>query len=108
MKVFPPPRVVQIYNPGLRALHWLMAALIFVALALGVWATQLPRGGLRSEVLFFHKSIGVTLLCLVVPMETVSVQLNAIVLQLGTSTALGLGGAALFLTMLIDRRFFRI
>ena len=25
-----------------------MAALIFIALALGVWATQLPRGDLRS------------------------------------------------------------
>lgn len=53
-------------------------------------------------------AVAVTLLCLVVPMETVSVQLNSIVLELGTSTALGLGGAALFLTMLIDRRFFRI
>jgi cytochrome b561 len=65
MKAFPPPRRVQVYNPGLRALHWLMAALIFVALPLGVWASQLPRGEPRSEILFVHKSIGVTVLCLV-------------------------------------------
>ena len=65
MKAFPPPRGVQVYNPGLRALHWLMAALIFVALPLGVWASQLPRGETRSEILFVHKSIGVTVLCLV-------------------------------------------
>ncbi len=65
MKAFPPPRGVQVYNPGLRALHWLMAALIFVALALGVWASQLPHHELRSEVLFIHKSIGMTVLYLV-------------------------------------------
>jgi cytochrome b561 len=66
MKVFPPPRAAAVYNPGLRLLHWLMAALIFVALPLGVWATQVPRGPQRSEILFFHKSIGMTVLCLVV------------------------------------------
>ena len=65
MKAFPTPRAVQVYNPGLRALHWLMAALIFVALPLGVWASQLPSGRQRSEILFFHKSIGMTVLCLV-------------------------------------------
>jgi cytochrome b561 len=66
MKAFPPPREVAVYAPGLRALHWLMAALIFIGLALGVWASLLPRGAHRSEVLFFHKSIGVTVLGLVV------------------------------------------
>jgi len=50
----------------LRTFHWLMAALIFIALGLGVWATQLPRGDLRSEVLFVHKSFGITLLALIV------------------------------------------
>jgi cytochrome b561 len=65
MKAFPPPRASPVYNPGLRTLHWLMAALIFVALPLGVWASLLPRGGTRSEILFFHKSIGMTVLCLV-------------------------------------------
>lgn len=68
------------------------------------------RGAERSKMALVAaaSAIAVTLLCIVVPMETVSVQLNSIILQLGTSTALGFGGAALFLTMLVDRRFFRI
>ncbi|HEX9170910.1 MAG TPA: cytochrome b [Roseiarcus sp.] len=65
MKVFPPPRAVVVYHPGLRFLHWLMAALIFIALPLGVWASLLSRGPQRSEILFVHKSIGMTILCLV-------------------------------------------
>jgi cytochrome b561 len=65
MKIFPPPHAALVYNPGLRALHWLMAALIFVALPLGVSASLLPRGGTRSDILFVHKSIGMTVLCLV-------------------------------------------
>ena len=66
MKVFPLPREVAAYHPGLRTLHWLMAALIFVALPLGVWASLLPRGGgTRIEILFFHKSIGMTVLGLI-------------------------------------------
>jgi cytochrome b561 len=66
MKALPPPSALQIHNPGLRLLHWLMAALIFVALPLGVWASETPRGPQRSEILFFHKSIGMTVLGLVV------------------------------------------
>lgn len=66
MKAFPPPREVAAYDPGLRTLHWLMAALIFVALPLGVWASLLPSGdGVRVEILFFHKSIGVTVFGLI-------------------------------------------
>jgi cytochrome b561 len=66
MKAFPPPREVVAYDPGLRTLHWLMAALIFVALPLGVWASLLPSGGaMRVEILFFHKSIGVTVFGLI-------------------------------------------
>lgn len=65
MKSFPASDFVAVYNPALRAIHWLMAALIFIALGLGVWSTQLPRNEFRSEVLFFHKSIGVTLLALI-------------------------------------------
>src|SRR5277367_5297570 len=46
--------------------HWLMAALIFVALPLGIWASLLPSGGaMRIEILFFHKSIGVTVFGLI-------------------------------------------
>ena len=66
MKVFPLPREVAAYDPGLRTIHWLMAALIFVTLPLGVWASLLPGGSARRvEILFFHKSIGVTVLGLV-------------------------------------------
>jgi cytochrome b561 len=66
MKAFPSPRAVATYDPGLRTIHWLMAALIFVALPLGVWASLLPGGsGTRIEILFFHKSIGVTVFGLI-------------------------------------------
>jgi cytochrome b561 len=66
MKAFSPPNVVAVHHPGLRTIHWLMAALIFVALPLGVWASFLPGGdGTRIEILFFHKSIGVTVLGLI-------------------------------------------
>jgi cytochrome b561 len=65
MKAFPLPRAVAAYDPGLRTIHWLMAALIFVALPLGVSAALLPRGAMRIEILFFHKSIGVTVLGLI-------------------------------------------
>ena len=65
MKRVPPARAALVYNPGLRALHWLMAALILVALPLGVSVALLPRKGVRSELLFVHKSIGMTVLCLV-------------------------------------------
>jgi cytochrome b561 len=65
VKAFPPPRVVEAYHPILRAIHWLMALAILAAIALGVWATQLPRGDFRSEILFVHKSLGVTVFALV-------------------------------------------
>ena len=65
MKAFPLPRAVEVYDPGLRAIHWLMAALIFVALPLGVSAALAPRGAMRLEIVFFHKSIGVTVLGLI-------------------------------------------
>jgi cytochrome b561 len=66
VKAFTPARAPAVYDPGLRFLHWLMAALILVGLPLGVFASQLPRGDMRSDILFFHKSIGMTVLCLVV------------------------------------------
>jgi cytochrome b561 len=54
------------YSAPLRALHWLMAAIIFAALGLGVWSRYLPRGTpLRVELLDFHKSLGVTVLSLI-------------------------------------------
>ena len=45
MKGVPPARAALVYDPGLRALHWLMAALILVALPLGSrWRSCLAKG----------------------------------------------------------------
>jgi cytochrome b561 len=58
--------MAESYSAPLRALHWLMAAIIFVAIGLGVWATFLPRGTHpRVEILDIHKSLGLTALALV-------------------------------------------
>jgi cytochrome b561 len=43
-----------------------MALCIFSALGLGVWASELPRGAARGDVLFIHKSFGATVLFLIV------------------------------------------
>ncbi|ACA17035.1 cytochrome B561 [Methylobacterium sp. 4-46] len=53
------------YAGAPRAFHWGMAALILVALAIGVWASTLPPGtSPRRELLDLHKSIGMTVLVL--------------------------------------------
>ena len=55
------------YDATLRILHWAMAAIILVAIALGVVAAFLPRGvSPRVEILTIHKSLGMTALVLVV------------------------------------------
>ncbi len=66
MKSQPSSEFVAVYNPVFRTVHWLMALLIFCALALGVWMTQLPRGPFRGDLYFIHKSIGVAVLALIV------------------------------------------
>lgn len=54
------------YSAPLRALHWLMAAIIFAAIGFGVWSRYLPRGTpLRMELLDLHKSLGLTALALI-------------------------------------------
>jgi cytochrome b561 len=51
-----------------RAFHWSMAGLILAAVALGFWASFLPRGTpLRVELLDVHKSLGMTALLLILP-----------------------------------------
>jgi cytochrome b561 len=55
------------YSPALRWLHWGIAILIFAAIAAGVTAIYLPGGPVRAEVLMLHKSLGLTVLGLVVP-----------------------------------------
>jgi cytochrome b561 len=55
------------YDLTLRTLHWLMAALVLLAIALGAAAALLPAGvGARPALLFVHKSLGMTALVLVV------------------------------------------
>mgnify|MGYP001765271308 CR=1 FL=1 len=54
------------YTAGQRALHWSMALIIFVAIALGVYAAMLSSGvSPRSELLYVHKSLGMLALVLV-------------------------------------------
>jgi cytochrome b561 len=77
MKSYSPSQFFAVYHPFFRTLHWLMALLIFGALALGIWSTQLPRGDMRSEVLFVHKSFGVTVLALVLLRIAARVALGA-------------------------------
>jgi len=48
------------------ALHWLMALLVLVMLALGLYMAELPKGPERSELIALHKSIGITLAFLLV------------------------------------------
>jgi len=57
-----PPR----HSAALRALHWTIAVLIFAAIAVGVYAIYMPRSPARVELMTIHKSIGVTVLALVV------------------------------------------
>jgi cytochrome b561 len=54
------------YNATQRLLHWAMALIIFSAIGLGIYASYLQVGTpLRRELLFIHKSLGMTALVLV-------------------------------------------
>ena len=104
MKAFPPPRPIAVYDPVLRAVHWLMALLIVVALGLGVWAINLTRGDLRAGVLFVHKSFGITLLALVVLRVVVRLIVGApayaVPLSKLVRAAAGAGHLALYVLMI--------
>lgn len=59
------------YGRGARTLHWLIAVLIiagiilgFIAATIGTKATDPALKALREDVLFWHKSIGLTILAL--------------------------------------------
>ncbi len=53
------------YDGAQRAFHWIMAALILLAILLGVIASLLPAGpSPRGELLLVHKSLGMTALIL--------------------------------------------
>ncbi|MFT3799784.1 MAG: cytochrome b [Burkholderiaceae bacterium] len=51
------------YDRVSRLLHWLMAALLFIQIGLGLWMTELPKGagGARAYWFNVHKSLGMTL-----------------------------------------------
>ena len=53
------------YDRTQRIFHWGMAALIFAAIAIGIYASYLPSGtSPRRELLEIHKSLGMTVLVL--------------------------------------------
>lgn len=48
-----------------QVLHWCVAALIFIQIALGAYAANLPVSMARLQWLSYHKSLGLTILALV-------------------------------------------
>jgi cytochrome b561 len=66
MSAVSPVRSTGHYDAVQRLLHWLMALIIFAAIGLGVYSSYLEPGTpLRRELLFIHKSLGMTALILV-------------------------------------------
>jgi cytochrome b561 len=60
------PEAGRRYTPTAQALHWITAALIFVALPLAWVAVNMPRDAAsRGLLLTLHKSVGLTVLTLV-------------------------------------------
>jgi cytochrome b561 len=56
--------IPQSYDGAQRAFHWIMAALILLAIVIGVTVSLLPRGEPRAALLALHKSLGMTALVL--------------------------------------------
>ncbi len=57
-----------VYGPAQRGLHWFMAAIIIIAIAVGLYAADLPKGDPSKGFLFLiHKSLGMTVLILASP-----------------------------------------
>ena len=55
----------EAYGIIAQALHWCVAALIFVQLPLGLYAANLPVSMARLQWLSYHKSLGLTILAVV-------------------------------------------
>lgn len=49
-----------------KAFHWIVALLILANLVLGYWADGLPRSPEKLQAFYWHKTIGLTVLWLVV------------------------------------------
>lgn len=54
------------YGAVAQALHWLIAALIFVMFGLGWYMADLPLGQHKFDMYQLHKSLGVTIFLLVI------------------------------------------
>ncbi len=55
------------YNRTIIAIHWLTALLMFCTIPIGLTMTAMPRGAEMRETWFtIHKSIGITILALVI------------------------------------------
>ncbi len=65
MQISPPPQVVEPYNPALRTLHWLLAAVIFSRSASGSGRRSCRMANCGPKVLVVLKSFGVAALALV-------------------------------------------
>lgn len=57
---------IEKYGAVAKALHWLIALMIFAMIGLGLYMDELPNGPQLFEIVQLHKSIGLTLLALVV------------------------------------------
>lgn len=55
----------EAYGIIAQALHWCVAALIFIQIPLGLYAANLPVSMARLQWLSHHKSLGLTILALV-------------------------------------------
>jgi cytochrome b561 len=55
---------IDSYTPIARWLHWVMAVVIVVALSLGFYLEDLPRGPEKTALIQYHKAIGTTILSL--------------------------------------------
>lgn len=60
------PHNTQSYTRTAKALHWLIALLIIGMLCLGLYMDALPFNALKFQLIQTHKSIGITILLLVV------------------------------------------
>lgn len=63
MSGFPQSDTLQTYNAISRLLHWLMAFLVLIMLALG-WSFEFIHGEIKPFLVELHKSLGIAILTL--------------------------------------------
>ncbi|MBU6475403.1 MAG: YceI family protein [Alphaproteobacteria bacterium] len=54
------------YGAVTKALHWTIAAIVIFQLIIGSWMGSLPMGVFKLDVVLLHKSLGITVLFLIV------------------------------------------